>query len=67
MRRSSSAISLITALLCRTFSTSGGSWRCDPTVDAVSPGPVVLYTRIKSPRDAVSCIVGTAETPSGNP
>lgn len=51
--RSSSAITLITAQLCRTFSTSGASWRCDPAGDPVSPGPIVLYTRVRSPRDAV--------------
>ena len=51
--RSSGTITLITAQLCRTFSTSGGSWRCDPAVDPVRPGAIVLYTRIKSPRDAV--------------
>jgi hypothetical protein len=51
--RSSGAISLTTAQLCRTFSTSAGSWRCDPAVDPVSPGPIVLYTRVRSPGDAV--------------
>jgi hypothetical protein len=51
--RSSGVINLITAQLCRTFSTSGARWRCDPAVDPVSPGAIVLYTRIKSPRDAV--------------
>jgi hypothetical protein len=51
--RSSGAITLSTAQLCRTFSTSGGRWRCDPAVDPVAPGPIVLYTRIKSPRDVV--------------
>jgi hypothetical protein len=49
---SSSAITL-TAQLCRTFSTSEASWRCDPAVDPVSPGPIVLYTRVRSPADAV--------------
>jgi hypothetical protein len=51
--RPSSAITLTTAQLCRTFSTSGGSWRCDPAVDPVSPGPIVLYTRVRSSGDAV--------------
>jgi Protein of unknown function (DUF2914)/Tetratricopeptide repeat len=51
--RSSGAGTVVTAQLCRTFSTSGGSWRCDPADDPVSPGALVLYTRIKSPRDAV--------------
>ena len=51
--RSSGAVTLSTAQLCRTFSTSAGNWRCDPAVAPVSPGAIVLYTRIKSPRDAV--------------
>jgi hypothetical protein len=51
--RSPGAITLTTAQLCRTLSTSGGSWGCDPAVDPVSPGPLVLYTRVRSPRDAV--------------
>jgi len=51
--RSSGAVNPTTAQLCRTFSTSGGRWRCDPAVDPVSPGAMVLYTRIKSPRDGV--------------
>jgi hypothetical protein len=50
--RSSGAMTLSTAQLCRTFSTGGSTWRCDPAVDPVSPGAIVLYTRIKSPRDA---------------
>ena len=51
--RSSGAITLTTAQLCRTFSTSGDTWQCDPAVDPVSPGRIVLYTRVRSPRDAV--------------
>jgi hypothetical protein len=51
--RSAVGISLATAQLCRTFSTSGGNWRCDPVGDAVSPGPIVLYTRVRSPRPTV--------------
>jgi hypothetical protein len=51
--RSPGAITLATAQLCRTLSTSGGKWGCDPAVDPVSPGPLVLYTRVRSPRDAV--------------
>ena len=50
---SSGAVTLATAQLCRTFSIAGATWRCDPIVDAVSRGPIVLYTRIRSPRDAV--------------
>jgi hypothetical protein len=44
------SLSLATAQLCRTFSTSGGNWRCDPVGDPVSRGPIVLYTRVRSPR-----------------
>ena len=49
---SSDAISLATVQLCQTFSTSGGRWRCDPACDSVAKGPLVLYTRVRSPRDA---------------
>jgi hypothetical protein len=51
--RSAAGISLATAQLCRTFSTSGGNWRCDPAGESVSPGPIVLYTRVRSPRPTV--------------
>ena len=51
--RSSGGIILTTAQLCRTFSPSGDPWQCDPAVDPVSPGRIVLYTRVRSPRDAV--------------
>ena len=47
------AITLATAQLCRTLSTGGANWRCDPAADPVSPGPILLYTRVRSPRDAV--------------
>jgi hypothetical protein len=50
--RSAVTISLATAQLCQTLSTSGGNWRCEPVGDPVSPRPIVLYTRVKSPRDA---------------
>ena len=45
------AISLATAQVCRGFSTSGGNWRCDPVGNSAGPGPMVLYTRVKSPRN----------------
>jgi Tetratricopeptide repeat/Protein of unknown function (DUF2914) len=51
--RSSGAITLATVQLCRTFSTSGDNWKCDPAGNSVTPGQLVLYTRVKSPRDAV--------------
>jgi DUF2914 family protein/tetratricopeptide repeat protein len=50
---SSGAPTLATAQLCRMFSTSGANWRCDPAVDPVPPGPIVLYTRVRSPRDGM--------------
>jgi hypothetical protein len=43
-------IAVATAQLCRTLSTVG-SWRCDPVGDAAAPGPMVFYTRVRSPRD----------------
>ena len=49
---SSGAISLASAQLCQTFSTSSGRWRCDPPGDSVAHGPIVLYTRVRSSRDA---------------
>jgi tetratricopeptide repeat protein/DUF2914 family protein len=51
--RSVPDISLATAQLCQTFSTSGGNWRCDQVKDSVSPRPIVLYTRVRSPRATV--------------
>jgi hypothetical protein len=44
-------ITVANAQVCRSFSTSGGSWRCDPVGSSVTPGPLVLYTRIRSPRE----------------
>jgi len=47
----SGAITVAEAQLCRTFSTSGGRWRCDPVGNSVAPGPLVFYTRVRSPRN----------------
>jgi len=44
-------ITLAVAQVCRSFSTSGSNWRCEPVGSSVKPGPMVLYTRVKSPRD----------------
>jgi hypothetical protein len=41
----------IDAQLCRTFSTNGRNWRCDPIGESVSAGRLVLYTRIRSARN----------------
>jgi hypothetical protein len=46
------AIDLVAARLCQRFSPSGVRWRCDPPGDSVAPGPVVLYTRVRSPDEA---------------
>ena len=43
-------VTVATAQVCRTFSTSG-TWRCDPVGDSVAPGPMTFYTRVRSPRD----------------
>jgi len=48
---SASAISLVTVQLCWSFSTR--DWRCQPAGDPMPPGTVVLYTRVRSPRDGV--------------
>jgi hypothetical protein len=45
-------VTLAAAELCRNFSTSGRNWRCDPVGNSTAQGAVVLYTRVKSPRDA---------------
>ncbi len=45
-------VTLATAQLCSTFSTSGGAWRCTPVGTSVRPGPIVLYTRVKSAQNA---------------
>jgi hypothetical protein len=39
--------------LCATFTMSGGSWRCEPAGNAVAPGRLALYTRVKSPSNTV--------------
>jgi tetratricopeptide repeat protein/DUF2914 family protein len=44
-------ITLAVAEVCRSFSTSGSNWRCDAVGSSAKPGPMVLYTRVKSPRD----------------
>lgn len=51
--KSVGAISVVTPQLCRTFSTGGGNWRCDPVGNPVAPGPIVLYMRVRSAHDAV--------------
>jgi tetratricopeptide repeat protein/DUF2914 family protein len=45
------AVTLAIAEVCRNFSTSSSRWRCDPVGASAAPGRLVLYTRVKSPRD----------------
>lgn len=45
------AVTLAIAEVCRNFSTSSSRWRCDPVAGSAAPGRLVLYTRVKSPRD----------------
>jgi hypothetical protein len=45
------AVTLVAAELCRSFSPTGRSWRCEPLSDSANPGALVLYTRIRSTRD----------------
>ena len=49
--RAAGGITLATAQLCRTFSTSGSRWRCDPVGHSAAPGPMIFYTRVRSPRN----------------
>jgi hypothetical protein len=51
--RAADDVSLVTAQVCQTFSTAGSTWKCSPAGDSLSSGQLVLYTRVKSPRDAV--------------
>ena len=41
---------LVSAQLCRSIQTAG-EWRCTPANGKVAPGPVVFYTRLKTPAD----------------
>jgi len=50
--RSSGTISVATGQLCQTFSAGRDTWQCDPPGDTVEAGPIVFYTRVRSPRDA---------------
>jgi len=50
-RRASAPINLVTAQLCKTFSTRDERWTCDPADDPAARGRLVLYTRVKSPRN----------------
>jgi len=52
-RSTTATMTLVTSQLCQTFSTAGAAWRCNPVAKSAAPGPIVLYTRVRSPRDAV--------------
>jgi len=45
------AAQLVTVQLCRSFSSE--TFRCSPAGDSVPTGPIVLYTRVRSPNDSV--------------
>jgi hypothetical protein len=49
---SSGSISLATGQICQTFSTDRDGWQCEPPGETVAGGPIVFYTRVRSPRDA---------------
>jgi len=47
----SSPASLVSATVCRDFSTAdGGEWRCTPVAGSTAVGPLVFYTRVKATR-----------------
>jgi hypothetical protein len=43
-------VTLVAAELCRSLSTNERNWRCERVDNAVAPGPLVLYTRVRSAR-----------------
>jgi len=45
------SISLTTAQLCQTFSPDRDDWHCEPPGETMAGGPIVFYTRVRSPRD----------------
>ena len=50
-RRAAAPISFGTVQLCKTFSTKDERWTCDPADDPAARGRMVLFTRVKSPRN----------------
>ena len=47
--QASRPVSLVSATVCRDFSTAGGgAWRCTSVAGSAAPGPFVFYTRVKS-------------------
>lgn len=49
--RAASSLSVVSAELCRSLTTSG-AWRCTPATGILAPGPLVFYTKVASGRDA---------------
>jgi hypothetical protein len=47
---SASALSVVRADVCSGFAARGAEWRCDAIGATASPGALVFYTRIRSPR-----------------
>ena len=41
-------VNVVTATVCREFSTAGVEWGCTPVTDATAAGALVFYTRIKA-------------------
>ncbi len=44
------AVTLVSADLCRSLSTNDRHWRCERVDNAIAPGPLVFYTRVRSAR-----------------
>jgi hypothetical protein len=44
------AVTVVASELCRSLSTNERNWRCERAGNAVAPGPLVLYTRVRSAR-----------------
>ena len=44
------AVTVVASELCRSLSTNERNWRCERVDNAVAPGPLVLYTRVRSAR-----------------
>jgi hypothetical protein len=47
---SASALTVVRADVCSGFAARGAEWRCDAIGATASPGALVFYTRIRSPR-----------------
>jgi hypothetical protein len=45
-----SSVDVVSAELCRSL-TTGSVWNCAPATGTLTPGPIVFFTRVASPRD----------------